>query len=102
HSHPPPLPPFSPPRRSSDLSARPRTAPTRPAPIMPIPSRLACPIASVVRGSSTLMSTFLRVRRVEHNREPRGHLAAGWLLRWAEDRKSTRLNSSHVSISYAV
>lgn len=36
------------------------------------------------QGSSTLMSTFLRVRRVEHNREPRGHLAAGWLLWWAD------------------
>src|SRR5699024_12311208 len=25
-----------------------------------------------------------------------------WLNRWSRDRKSTRLNSSHVSISYAV
>src|SRR5207249_10926747 len=31
--------------------------------------------------------------------------AGGWVFRWANpsgDRKSTRLNSSHVSISYAV
>src|SRR5438874_8745514 len=28
--------------------------------------------------------------------------AAGWEKREAEDRKSTRLNSSHVEISYAV
>src|SRR5947199_5747486 len=28
--------------------------------------------------------------------------ARAWSSRWAEDRKSTRLNSSHLGISYAV
>src|SRR3712207_8515725 len=32
----------------------------------------------------------------------RGHNVAGWLYRTATDRKSTRLNSSHANISYAV
>src|SRR5207249_11374975 len=34
------------------------------------------------------------------DREQRGAFCAG--AEWLEDRKSTRLNSSHVSISYAV
>src|SRR6266513_4852489 len=33
---------------------------------------------------------------------PRPRLSAGTHRRWSRDRKSTRLNSSHVSISYAV
>src|SRR5207249_7647216 len=45
-----------------------------------------------------------RVRRgVERARAPRGRAAPRLLLGEApQDRKSTRLNSSHVSISYAV
>src|SRR5438445_9376052 len=31
-----------------------------------------------------------------------GHPGRAWLVRGAEDRKSTRLNSSHANISYAV
>src|SRR3712207_7393039 len=34
--------------------------------------------------------------------ESADEVAAAWVARWNEDRKSTRLNSSHANISYAV
>src|SRR5690348_17529089 len=41
-------------------------------------------------------------RRNSRRRRVRGQRAAGIARRWRRDRKSTRLNSSHPSISYAV
>src|SRR5438067_9287781 len=58
--------------------------------------------------------TFVMTKKIEHPRRfpfddieriPRPHrnlLRHGWMKFVQRDRKSTRLNSSHVSISYAV
>src|SRR5699024_11433991 len=56
-----------------------------------------CPSSSARRCSSC--STSVRVSRTSASSRVRGLSSAAEQL---EDRKSTRLNSSHVSISYAV
>src|SRR5699024_12799585 len=82
----PPLPlPSFPTRRSSDLEVEPRNCPPRP--------------------TLTLLSLDLRDRLTfrtrTHRRVEASHVGFDPLGRGL-DRKSTRLNSSHVSISYAV
>src|SRR5699024_12439764 len=76
HSEPPRLAPF-PTRRSSDLAPRDRER----------------PLARRNRGFAPRERAF-----AIHG----GQRIANALSRGAKDRKSTRLNSSHVSISYAV
>src|SRR5438876_7752942 len=49
-----------------------------------------------------LKSLLDRVHRIERQRDCGIAESAGHALRVGEDRKSTRLNSSHPSISYAV
>src|SRR5699024_12300350 len=88
-----PLPPLHsfPPRRSSDLATVPRghtlSTPTRPA-WGPRPTR---------QVTSVPVTTYEKLHR--HSRQYRAFSTADPVPR---DRKSTRLNSSHVSISYAV
>src|SRR5438067_9464237 len=53
-------------------------------------------------GRRSRQSDRRRQRRPSRQRSSRGTGCASAAVLWREDRKSTRLNSSHVSISYAV
>src|SRR5699024_12748906 len=83
-----PRPPSSPTRRSSDLLVDPHL----PQPVRPLRA-----------GALERRAGIAHWRHLEPRGEP-GHHPGGLLPGGQEtsDRKSTRLNSSHVSISYAV
>src|SRR5436309_7430654 len=60
-------------------------------------------VGIVFGAALSVASTVVVLRTLQERRlldTERGHIAVGWLV--VEDRKSTRLNSSHVKISYAV
>src|SRR5207253_7014368 len=91
-----------PPRRSSDLSSR---------VVVGVPSASASPPRKAISrrvqraaGECHAAVTLPAGPEVSgsHFRDPQADCPGGvWSARWA-DRKSTRLNSSHVAISYAV
>src|SRR5207253_10897649 len=88
HAHPPAL-PSSPTRRSSDLCPSWRAPP----PARPRPP----PCANASRAAPISSPATLPPTAATAGRSPR------WTTSSSEtDRKSTRLNSSHVAISYAV
>src|SRR5207249_10307440 len=94
----PPRPLLSfPTRRSSDLDHRARAAAGRPVAAVRLRPD-ARPLGSAL--PSAAVSPRLALQRGEPRRVPAGDRLRPTLL--LEDRKSTRLNSSHVSISYAV
>src|SRR5690606_39935174 len=89
----------SPPRRSSDL---------RTVPQMPGTTRARhrwCGPVRVQRTRSNLYSTHQQESPSMNRSEITELIKQARIKRqlsWAQDRKSTRLNSSHVKISYAV
>src|SRR5205085_10713666 len=90
HLHPPPFPT----RRSSDLARS--TATAKPMP--------AATIAEKNLVSMTTSPSLSRQQSVAgcHNRFHQESAMQGRLMLTLTDRKSTRLNSSHSQISYAV
>src|SRR2546430_4305106 len=61
------------------------------------------PPRSTLFPYTTLFRSYqARAREWDHARAGRGLFEKPWLDRFARDRKSTRLNSSHSQISYAV
>src|SRR5699024_11539407 len=75
---------------------------------LPIWSRFHDRLFDLLSGYSLVHRRLVRARARRHRlrhlppSESRTRAAGARLLRTATDRKSTRLNSSHVSISYAV
>src|SRR5256885_7990023 len=60
------------------------------------------PPRSTLSPYTTLFRSLPRRHRVEHAHRPPARRLTGQLRCPEEDRKSTRLNSSHLVISYAV
>src|ERR1035441_10782795 len=58
--------------------------------------------AAVVIGSLNISSHFENARLLVNRTLPRSYRSASKVNRTSIDRKSTRLNSSHLGISYAV
>src|SRR5205814_10442591 len=92
------LPRSSPPRRSSDLSWL--RGPVPPSPLLAhldpgseSQQRLVCESATRNSGGASVRQRSMTLGQRGWNAHPGGG---------AEDRKSTRLNSSHLGISYAV
>src|SRR5437868_12963098 len=87
-----------------DSPARPRGIAVRHAEPFgpPVPDAAASAGASalVLRERVAVLAGSIPERQVPGHAEPAGPPRYRWLRR--RDRKSTRLNSSHVSISYAV
>src|SRR5690606_40462312 len=74
--------------------------PISPPPNLPLPSQGEGPEQQL--AASAAPTGFRAVLRVAVDLQPRQRLAHRHYLEAAEDRKSTRLNSSHVKTSYAV
>src|SRR5207253_10468357 len=100
-SAPPDLHSF-PTRRSSDLDPRELAAPADTVQFC-FSKGLSAPVGSILCGSAETVAKARRVRKLLGGAmRQAGVIAAAALVGLEEDRKSTRLNSSHVAISYAV
>src|SRR5699024_12644674 len=93
------VPPF-PPRRSSDLSGENGTGYPDPH-VAPYPFASQVAVRPAARSYSTPAVAVTPVHDLRRIR-PRIALQIATVEQQRADRKSTRLNSSHVSISYAV
>src|SRR5690606_41787393 len=96
HLHPFPT------RRSSDLSRQPAAALSTPAPREAFAADGACAERPDAGGAGSLLRRRERLRACARLAGERRRSFARQGRGRAEDRKSTRLNSSYVKISYAV
>src|SRR5690606_41871295 len=101
-ARPPRAPPPFPTRRSSDLTTIHQRAPQHPPPLAPATAQTPAaraPQTPLHHAPSRPHASFLHASSLAI---PLWRSASPLLCYLCEDRKSTRLNSSHVKISYAV